>query len=104
MRVQEPTFYTNIFNYVNLRQESGSARLSNETQVNFSALHLPEALRESELKFGETDKIFAAEWLNEDHIICGTKCNKVSCWLHCLILKSPLIFLCLIKRNYNVCF
>jgi len=77
MRVQQPNYCTNIFNYVNLRQESGSARISNETQVNFSATHLPSALRENELKFGETDKIFAAEWLNEDHIICGTKCNNL---------------------------
>ena len=79
MRVQQPNVCTNIFSYVNLRQETTSTRISDDFKSNFSALHLPEAIRENELAFGEYDKIFAAEWLNEDHIICGTKCNNVSC-------------------------
>ena len=78
MRVQQPKICTNVFNYVNSRQESRPTRLKNGTEVNFLALQLPDAMRENELRFGESDKIFAAEWLNEDHVICGTKCNNVS--------------------------
>eukprot|EP00111_Clytia_hemisphaerica_P002506 TCONS_00007161-protein len=77
MRVQQPNVCSNIFSYVNLRQETTSTRISDDFKSSFSALRLPEAMRENELAFGEYDKIFAAEWLNEDHIICGTKCNNL---------------------------
>ena len=41
------------------------------------ACQLPNLLREKRLDMGESDKIFASEWLSEDQVVIGTKCNKV---------------------------
>lgn len=77
MNIQRQQLCHNVFNYINLRQSSSNTRLSDAAKDHFSAKHLPEAITENELQFGEYDKIFAAQWLNEDHIICGTKCNSL---------------------------
>jgi len=77
MKVHRGKICNNVFNYVNVRQGTACTRLTDSAKEYFSALHLPEAVKENELTFGEYDKIFAAQWLNEDHIICGTKCNNV---------------------------
>lgn len=39
---------------------------------------LPYLLKEKQLKWGESDKIFTSEWLTESNVLVGTKCNKVS--------------------------
>ena len=41
------------------------------------ACQLPHILKERKLELGETDKLFAAEWISEDEVVVGTKCNKV---------------------------
>jgi len=68
----------NVFDYLGLRQENRNARLSVAARDRCIAQHLPEAVKENELSFGEFDKIFAAQWLDETHIIVGTKCNKLA--------------------------
>lgn len=38
---------------------------------------LPYLLREKALDIGKTDKVFASEWITEEEVVVGTKCNKV---------------------------
>ena len=38
---------------------------------------LPHLLRERALDIGKTDKVFASEWITEEEVVVGTKCNKV---------------------------
>lgn len=38
---------------------------------------LPYLLREKALDIGKTDKVFASEWITEEEVVAGTKCNKV---------------------------
>ena len=38
---------------------------------------LPHLLREKLLDIGKTDKVFASEWITEEEVAVGTKCNKV---------------------------
>ena len=38
---------------------------------------LPHLLRERALDIGKTDKVFASQWITEEEIVVGTKCNKV---------------------------
>ena len=38
---------------------------------------LPHLLREKTLDIGKTDKVFASEWITEEEVVVGTKCNKV---------------------------
>lgn len=42
------------------------------------AKSLPSLLREFALPIEDTDKIFASQWLSDEEVICGTKCNQVS--------------------------
>lgn len=42
------------------------------------ARRLPCLLSEKKLNFGSCDKIFTSDWLSEDQVVVGTKCNKVS--------------------------
>ncbi len=53
-------------------------QLAEADMDNFVALRLPPLLREKQLRWNESDKIFASQWLSEDHVLVGTKCNKVS--------------------------
>ena len=38
---------------------------------------LPSLLREKPLDIGRTDKVFASQWITEEDVVVGTKCNKV---------------------------
>ena len=42
------------------------------------ARRLPCLLSEKKLDFGSCDKIFTSDWLSEDQVVVGTKCNKVN--------------------------
>lgn len=41
------------------------------------AKKIPYMLGEAKIQLGEVDKVFASEWLSEDVVIFGTKCNQV---------------------------
>ena len=41
------------------------------------AKKIPYMLGENKVNLGEVDKVFASEWLSEDVVIFGTKCNQV---------------------------
>lgn len=41
------------------------------------AKKMPYMLGETKIHLGETDKVFASEWLSEDVVIFGTKCNQL---------------------------
>lgn len=77
MWVSRQSICTNVFDYISIRQELGVARLVDGVREHHLAHHLPNAMIEKELSFGQVDKIFAAQWLDEYNIICGTKCNKL---------------------------
>ncbi len=47
------------------------------------AHRLPHLLREKQLRWNESDKIFTSQWLSENNVLVGTKCNKVH-WRHWL--------------------
>ncbi|XP_065672870.1 DDB1- and CUL4-associated factor 12 isoform X4 [Hydra vulgaris] len=66
----------NIFSYISLRQEYSNTKLVEAVRSRCISQRLPQAIQENELIFGNIDKIFAAQWLDELHVICGTKCNK----------------------------
>ena len=44
------------------------------------AKKVPYMLAETKIHLGEVDKVFASEWLSEDVVIFGTKCNQVCMW------------------------
>ncbi|XP_065672869.1 DDB1- and CUL4-associated factor 12 isoform X3 [Hydra vulgaris] len=67
----------NIFSYISLRQEYSNTKLVEAVRSRCISQRLPQAIQENELIFGNIDKIFAAQWLDELHVICGTKCNKL---------------------------
>lgn len=50
------------------------------------ARRLPHLLRERKFEFGQTDKVFASQWLSEDEVVAGTKCNRVRL-LGCIIAE-----------------
>lgn len=41
------------------------------------ARSLPFLLKEINIDFGTSDKIFSSQWLSETEILIGSKCNKV---------------------------
>jgi len=49
-----------------------------EWMSNTLARKVPYMLGESKVHLGEVDKVFASDWLSEDVVIFGTKCNQVS--------------------------
>ena len=52
--------------------------LAREEVENTVAQRLPHLLREKQLRWNESDKIFTSQWLSESSVLVGTKCNKVS--------------------------
>ena len=56
--------------------------LTGDPQFNYDlARRIPHLLKEHKINLGEEDKIFASEWLTENDVIVGTKCNKVGACL-----------------------
>ncbi|XP_062516825.1 DDB1- and CUL4-associated factor 12-like [Corticium candelabrum] len=46
--------------------------------ASYIARTLPIQMQEREINFGEdTDKVFASCWLDDDRVLCGTKCNQL---------------------------
>ena len=56
-----------------------------ESAVEQLAQRLPHLLREKQLKWSESDKIFASRWITESNVLVGTKCNKVRSSLNPLL-------------------
>eukprot|EP00731_Ephydatia_muelleri_P016767 Em0009g1191a len=53
-------------------------QLTRDPEFSYSlACQLPHFLKERKIELGETDKVFAAEWISEDEVVAGTKCNKI---------------------------
>lgn len=56
--------------------------LSERPVKTIAAKHLsvamPKILKEHELSLGQVNKVFAAQWINDRHVVMGTKCNNVS--------------------------
>ena len=64
--------------YVTLREHVNlSERHIMGVDFSQSSRILPCVLNERSIALGETDKVFAAEWLSEQYVMFGTKCNKV---------------------------
>lgn len=42
------------------------------------ARQLPHLLKEINIDFGTSDKIFSSQWLSETEVLIGSKCNKVA--------------------------
>ena len=55
-----------------LSQRSGTCTFGHS-----ASRRLPYLLRERVLEIGRTDKVFASQWITEDEVAVGTKCNKV---------------------------
>lgn len=71
---KEPIFHMNKF----LNQRSYGNR--NHTLYSEYGLHhliSNNLLKEEPISLGEIDKVYSSCWLDDDFVICGTKCNKV---------------------------
>jgi len=66
-----------VFNYVHAREAKSNVTLKGCCQKQCIATNLPRAITEKEISVGDVDKIFAAQWLDDLHVVCGTKCNKI---------------------------
>ena len=63
--------------YIALREHVNlSERHITEMDIRTSRI-LPCIIKERSIALGETDKVFAAEWLSEQYVMFGTKCSKV---------------------------
>ncbi len=52
------------------------------------ARRLPTLLREVDIDFGNSDKIFSSQWLSESKILIGSKCNKVkNLWRYLAVMN-----------------
>ena len=71
-----------VFNYVHAREAKSNVTLKGCCQKQCIATNLPRAITEKEISVGDVDKIFAAQWLDDLHVVCGTKCNKVEILYH----------------------
>ena len=62
-----------------LSQRSGTCSFGHR-----ASRRLPYLLQERVLEIGRKDKVFASQWITEDEVAVGTKCNKVSSVAKCL--------------------
>ena len=85
---------TSLTNYVVNRQYGHkNVPIPYDETNDFISRQLPGLLKEREYDLGECNKIFAAQWLDSNQVVFGTKCNSVSIKFYCICLyhskKNP---------------
>ena len=68
-----------VHKYLVSRETNAMSKIDEFTKDRFCARKLPTVLKEKELDVGQLDKIFSSAWLDNKNVVCGTKCNSVSC-------------------------
>lgn len=80
-KADSATVSIDLFRYTQLRGSGlkGYSNVKGQTLAdNYVANLMPQLFQEKECRLGCINKIFASQWLNENQVVFGTKCNKVS--------------------------